>query len=74
MKIGLVGTELFHADGQTYTTKLIIAFYKGCEAPKNVRLLSVHLCYTEVHCDKIFPRDYQLYFDIILPAALWPWD
>jgi len=26
MKVRPVGAELFHADGQTYTTKLIVAF------------------------------------------------
>ena len=26
MKIHLVGTELFHVDGRTYTTKLLVAF------------------------------------------------
>jgi hypothetical protein len=35
MKIRLVGAELFHADGQTEMTKLIIAFRNFANAPKN---------------------------------------
>jgi len=31
MKIRLVGSELFDADGQTDMTKLIVAFRKFCE-------------------------------------------
>jgi hypothetical protein len=34
MKIRPVGAELFHADGQTDTTKLIFAFRNFANAPK----------------------------------------
>jgi len=34
MKIHPVGAELFHADGQTDMTKLIVAFYNSANAPK----------------------------------------
>jgi hypothetical protein len=35
MKIRAVGTELLHADERTGMTKLIVAFYKFANAPKN---------------------------------------
>ena len=35
MKIRPVGAELFHTDGQTDITKLIIAFSNFANAPKN---------------------------------------
>jgi hypothetical protein len=35
MKIRSVGTELFHADGQTDMTKLTVAFRNVATAPKN---------------------------------------
>jgi hypothetical protein len=38
MKIRLVGVELFHADGRTDMTKLIVAFCNFAEAPKIVIL------------------------------------
>ena len=37
MKIRPVGDELFHVDGQTDMTKLIIAFRISANAPKNGR-------------------------------------
>jgi hypothetical protein len=39
MKVLPVGTELFHADGQTDITKLIAAFRKPVNAPKNASSL-----------------------------------
>jgi hypothetical protein len=39
MKIGRVGAELFQADGQTDTTKLLLAFHNFANASKNQRLL-----------------------------------
>jgi len=35
MKIRSVRTELFHADGRTYMTELIVAFHSFVIAPKN---------------------------------------
>jgi hypothetical protein len=35
MKIRPVGPELFHADGQTDITKLIVTFRNFANAPKN---------------------------------------
>jgi hypothetical protein len=35
MKFRPVGAELFHADGQTNMTKLIVAFRNFVNAPKN---------------------------------------
>jgi hypothetical protein len=35
MKIRPLGAELFHADGQTDMTKLIVAFRNFAKAPKN---------------------------------------
>jgi len=35
MKIHPVGAELFHADGRTDTTKLIVIFRNFANAPKN---------------------------------------
>ena len=35
MKIRQVVAELFHADGQTYMTKLAVAFRNFANAPKN---------------------------------------
>jgi hypothetical protein len=35
MKIRAIGAELFHADGQTDMTKLIVAFRNFVNAPKN---------------------------------------
>ena len=37
MKIRLVGAALFHADGQTDMTELIVGFGNFVNAPKNVR-------------------------------------
>jgi hypothetical protein len=36
MKIRPVGAELFHVDGRTDTTKLIVAFRNVANAPKTV--------------------------------------
>jgi len=41
MKIGPLGTELFHVDGWTDMTKLIVAFCNFANVPKNVPLSSV---------------------------------
>ena len=41
MKIRPVGAELFHADGQTDMTKLIVAFRNFTKAPKNSLMLSL---------------------------------
>jgi hypothetical protein len=41
MKIRPVGAELFHADGQTDMTKLIVAFRNFANAPKVVRAFTV---------------------------------
>ena len=41
MEIGPVGAELFHAEGQTDMTKLIVAFRNIANAPKNQNLNSV---------------------------------
>jgi len=38
MKIRPVGAELFHADGQTYMAKLIVAFRNFANSPKNIQL------------------------------------
>jgi hypothetical protein len=35
MKVTPLAAELFHADGQTNTTKLIVAFRNSANAPKN---------------------------------------
>ena len=35
MAIRPVGVQLFHADGQTHTTKLIVAFRRFANSPKN---------------------------------------
>jgi len=35
IEIRPVGAELFHADGQADTTKLIVAFSNSANAPKN---------------------------------------
>jgi hypothetical protein len=41
MKIGTVGAELFHTDGQTTdTTKLTVAFRNFAKAPKNLQKLA----------------------------------
>jgi len=37
MKIPPVEAELFHADGQTVTTKIIVALRNSANAPKNDR-------------------------------------
>jgi hypothetical protein len=34
MKINLMGAELFHTDGRTDMTKLIVAFFNFANAPK----------------------------------------
>jgi len=39
IKIRSVGAEMFHADGQTDVTKLIVAFRSFANAPKNVTLV-----------------------------------
>ena len=38
MKIRPVGTELFHADGQTHMAKLLVAFRCFTKAPQNCRV------------------------------------
>jgi len=39
MKICLMGTELLHADRQTYMTKLVVAFSCFANASKNHKLI-----------------------------------
>ena len=39
MKIRPVGAELFHADGQTDMTKLIVAFRNFVNAPKTAMVV-----------------------------------
>jgi len=41
MKILPVGAEWFHVDGQTYMTRLVVAFPNTAYAPKNVFLLLI---------------------------------
>ena len=43
VKIRQVETELFHADGRTDVTKLIVAFRSVTKAPKNVTY-TIHMC------------------------------
>jgi len=43
IKIGAVEAELFHADGQTDMTKLIVAFHNFANAPKKRSATRVHL-------------------------------
>jgi hypothetical protein len=43
MKIRLVGTEFFHADGRTDMTKLEVAFRNFANAPKVVKFSSPRL-------------------------------
>ena len=43
MKIGPVAAELFHADGRTDMTKLIVAFHYFANAPTNVTLITVYV-------------------------------
>ena len=35
MKISPIGAQLFHVDGQTYTTKLTVAFRNFAQTPKS---------------------------------------
>ena len=46
MKIGLVGAGLFHADGRTYMTKVIVAFRNFANAPKSEFFLPFLKCCT----------------------------
>jgi len=39
MKIHPVGAELFHEDGRTGTTKLIVTFRDYANVPKNIPLI-----------------------------------
>jgi hypothetical protein len=39
MKIRPLGAELFHADGQTDTTKLIVAILNSANVPENRNLI-----------------------------------
>jgi len=41
MKIRPVGAELFHSDGQTDTTKLIVAFLNFTNAPKKTKEICI---------------------------------
>ena len=57
MKILLVEAELFHADGRTDMTKLIIAFRSFANAPKNawkktIQLYQVSSC-SQFHYHKV---------------------
>jgi hypothetical protein len=54
MKIRPVGTELFHADERTDTTKLTVAFRNFANAPKtgkhsNMALKRTVYCYVDLH-------------------------
>jgi hypothetical protein len=42
MKIRPVGAELFHADGQTDMTKLIVVFRNLAKAPKKMLLVEIN--------------------------------
>jgi hypothetical protein len=49
MKILPVGDELFHADGKTDVTKLIVVFKNFANAPKNLRPRSNLLAHCSPH-------------------------
>jgi hypothetical protein len=52
MQIRPVGAELFHGDGRTDTTKLIVAFRNFANAPKTVYNLNVcHLSWVSAICN-----------------------
>jgi len=55
MKIRPVGAELFHADGRTDMTKLIVAFRNFANAPKNA-LVYEDKTNDRVECVSIFNR------------------
>jgi len=41
MMIRPVGAKLFHTDGHTYMTKLIVAFHNFANVPKNYMYLKI---------------------------------
>jgi hypothetical protein len=56
-----VGDELFHADGQTDMTKLIVAFRNLANAPTNSHVLKVDPHFkTKVHQTPVIPK--PIYF------------
>ena len=58
MKIHPMGTELFHADGQTVITKLVVAFRNFVNAPKNDHMFRL--------CFLIIIRSYNTYITILV--------
>jgi hypothetical protein len=57
MKIRPVGAELFHADGQTDMTKLIVAFRNFANAPNNSGPQSPTLLYINTNISSCRRRD-----------------
>jgi hypothetical protein len=55
MKIRPEGAELFHADGETDTTKLIVDFRNIANTPKN----SLQSCNAHFHAVMTFFRHHQ---------------
>ena len=49
MKIRPMGAELFHADGQTDMTKLIVAFRNFANASKSEHLTKVSVIHAHTH-------------------------
>ena len=63
MKIRPVEAKLFHADGETNTTKLTVAFYNFANMPKEYAL-----------CNTIFPGFKKVALSRTLsPTILQPW-
>jgi hypothetical protein len=65
MKIRPVAAELFHEDGQTDITKLIVVFRNFANAPKNRKINHRHkksqteVCLAEVSLPKLTPQRSQ---------------
>jgi hypothetical protein len=53
-----MGTELFHADGQTIMTKSVVAFRNFVNAPKNDHMFRV--------CFLIIVRSYNTYIAVLV--------
>jgi hypothetical protein len=81
MKIRQIGVELFHADGRTDMTKLIVAFRNFANAPKNLKTnhsQGVHCNLPSTPIKTSFPREQlrtttlakkRQYFEVLVPRC-----
>jgi len=79
MRIRSVGAELFHADGQTDMTKLVVALLNFANPPKDglffsLRLCSLQTCHSSLHLvggrNYLYRSSFRCWYASILDVVL----